>query len=1129
MRGYGLCIGDSAEPHCPSFPNVNCIQIMNTPDSKTHFSISRYPSRFAAASVLLALSLLVRADAATLYWDTNTTTAGFQTTSSTGTWNTSAFWTTDVTGTTGHGAYVADSDVVLTAGILSVSNTMSFTSSVSANSINIQAGRWTFNGTGSPSLTIGAGGLSLAAAGGGNLASSVGGGTSFSNTVSLVLGASQTWTNNAFNATNQIAVAGTVAGSALTGNTNTLTLSGNSSGSGFQLNGVVSNGTGGGAQAIIVNNQASIPSGSSSSNYQLSNAANTYSGQTQIQRGALQVTVLANAGANSSLGTGAANSVIDLGATGAANNAALIYNGSAASSTNRVINLAGNGGTLTINSTSSNAANTLTLTSDLTVAEGSKTLALGGSNTGDNTFAGKIVDPATSGVLSVAKNDAGTWVLGANNTFTGTLTVSGGVLKVNGTNTNGNVSLTGGATLAMGASATLGTGNISINGGNLLLGADTNIGAGQAITIGASGGGIGVTYDPTFFPTVTDNSGTTGGVFGIGYTGTGGIGSFAGVNALFTSNSYWFLGAFTGTTGTYTGTSLTAGNGGNYRLGGGGGTLTIQNNILTGANNLIVGGTGGGTVTLSNANTFTGTTTVQNGTLNVSSLNSVTGGTASSSLGAPTTLSNGTITLGSGTNAVALNYTGAGETTDRVLNFAGTTGSVTLGNSGTGAINYTSAPVFSGNGAKTLFLGNATDAFGGSIGAITNSSAVTSLTKQGLTNSTWILAGGAGNTYTGTTLVSGGVIQTAAVSDLATTYVNLNGAGATQYAVWQTNGTIARTLSTTANTSNLNWAANSGFAARGGSLVLNFNSGAQLSWGANGFMGSGVTPMVFGSSTADNQVELKNSFTLGDNVSSGFNRVIHVEKGTGGDSALISGVISVGGGTSSLNGFVKSGTGTLILSGNNTYTGTTTFSNATSGTLLINGNQTAATGAVTVSTGNTLGGAGIIGGATTVNAGAFLTPGAVENGTGVLTFNNGLAMNGTATLQVLSAGVRGTAYDAIDIAAGAFTGNGALVINFASLLGDAVSLDLFGGATLTALPTFSSVTATGLYSGAFSPGGGVYTLVSGGQTLTLDMTTGDLLVTGASAVPEPAVYGALAGGLALAGALCTRRRRMTGR
>ena len=1065
-----------------------------------------------------------------MYWDPNTTTAGFPSTASSGTWNTSAFWTTDSTGTTGHGAYASDSDVVLTAGILSIGNTMSLTSSVSANSINIQAGRWTFSGTGSPVLTIGAGGLSLAAAGGGNLSASVGGGTTFNNTLSLMLGASQTWTNNAFNATNQITVAGTVTGSALTGNTNTLTLAGNSLGSGFQLTGVVSNGSGGGAQAIIVNNLAAVPTGSGASNYQLANIANTYSGQTQIQRGALQVTLLANAGTSSSLGTGAANSVIDLGASGAANNAGLIYNGSAASTTNRVINLAGNGGTLTINSISATAANTLTLTSDLTAAEGSKTLALGGSNTGDNTFAGKIVDPATSGALSVVKSDAGTWVLGGNNTFTGMLTVNGGVLKVNGTNTNGNVSLTGGGTLAMSASATLGTGNISINGGNLLLGADTNIGAGQAITIGASGGGIGVTYDPTFFPTVTDNSGTTGGVFGIGYTGTGGIGSFAGVNALFTGNSYWFLGAFTGTTGTYTGTSLTAGNGGNYRLGGGGGALTIQNNILTGANNLIVGGTGGGTVTLSNANTFTGTTTVQNGTLNVSSLNSVTGGSASSSLGAPTTLSNGTITLGSGTNVVALNYTGSGETTDRVLRFNGTTGNVTLGNSGTGAINYTGTPVFSGNGAKTLFLGNATDAFGGSLGAITNSPGVTSVTKQGLTNSTWILSGGAGNTYTGTTLVSGGVLQTAAVADLATSYVNLNGVSGAQFAVWQTNGTISRTLSTTANAANLNWNANSGFAAKGGSLVLNFSSGAAQSWGAGGFMGSGVTPMVFGSSTADSQVELKNSFTLGNDVTIGFNRVIHVEKGTGGDSALISGVISQGVDTNASgdtlnNGFVKSGAGTLILSGNNTYTGTTTFSNATSGILLINGNQTAATGAVTVSTGNTLGGAGIIGGATTVNAGGFLTPGGTEGGTGVLTFNNGLAMNGTATLQILSAGTRGTAYDAINIAAGTFTGTGALVLNFSALLGDAVSLDLFGGAAFTALPTFSSVTATGLYTGAFSLSGGVYTLVNGGQTLTLNATTGDLLVTGGAAVPEPATFAALAGGLVLAGAMFTRRRR----
>lgn len=1076
------------------------------------------PAALTGSGVLLA-SLLANVAVAQIYWDPTTNSATGTATVGTnglgittavlvaGNWTTSAFWTTTPTSTVA-GDYTVypggTPDVIFNAGILSVAGgAITLTAPVSVNSIGIQGGRWTFAGT--SSLTIGAGGLSLAAAGGGNLSATVGGDTSFGS-VPILLGASQTWTNNASGNSNHVTFSGTVSG---TGATNqTLTLAGNVNGSGFKLTGVVADSAGGGKLGVTVNN---LTTNGTNTAYQLNNAANTFTGKVAVASGGLAFNSIADAGVASSLGAASgSDSVIDLGAgttTGGITLGATSSGTTVTSSSNRVINLAGTTGGGVIRNAVTSSSTTLTLSGGVTNAGGgNKSLTLSGTNIGLNTLSGVIADAADLSKTAVVKNEAGQWVLTAANTYTGGTTINAG-------------------TLALGTTGTLGQNiagnNVTIAGGNLLLNADTNVGTNQTITITSAGGGIGVSYTPTSFPTIIDNSGATGGVFGLNYTGTGGlgVGGVAGINALFTSSTSWFLGSFTGGSGVYTGTSLTAGAGNNYRLGGGGGALTVQNDVLTGANNLIVGSTGGGSVTLSSANTFTGTTTVQNGTLNVSSLNSVSGGSATSSLGAPITSANGTITLGSTTNAVGLNYTGTGETTDRILRLNGTTGNVTLGNSGTGAVNYTSAPVFSGNGAKTLILGNTTDTVGGTIGAIANSSGVTSLTKAGLTNSNWTLTAGAANTYTGTTLVTGGVLQTASVSDLATSYVNLNGADVTRYAVWQTSGTNSRTLSSTAAAANMNWQANSGFAARGGALVLNFSSGATLSWGLNGFLGTGVSPMVFGSSTANNQVELKNNFTFGDNVSAGFNRVIHVEKGTGGDSALLSGVISVGGGTSSNNGFVKSGGGTLILSGNNTYTGSTTFANATSGILLINGAQTAATGSVTVSTGNTLGGSGTIGGATTVNTGGFLAPGGTEGGIAKLTFNSSLALNGTATLQVISAATRGVTYDAIDVA-GALTGTGSLVINFSSFLGDSASLDLFNAA----LPALGSVVATGAYSGAFSFSSGIYTLVSGGQTLTLTASTGDLLVTG-SAIPEPSTYAIIFGGTALIGSWFIRRRR----
>ena len=91
------------------------------------------------------------------------------------------------------------------------------------------------------------------------------------------------------------------------------------------------------------------------------------------------------------------------------------------------------------------------------------------------------------------------------------------------------------------------------------------------------------------------------------------------------------------------------------------------------------------TLTLGTANTYTGPTWVQNGTLSVGSLNNVVlGQLSSSSLGVPGSVASGTISLGFLTQAGTLSYTGAGETTDRVINMAGTTGGATIDQSGSG-------------------------------------------------------------------------------------------------------------------------------------------------------------------------------------------------------------------------------------------------------------------------------------------------------------------------------------------------------------------------------------------------------------------------------------------------------------
>jgi len=84
----------------------------------------------------------------------------------------------------------------------------------------------------------------------------------------------------------------------------------------------------------------------------------------------------------------------------------------------------------------------------------------------------------------------------------------------------------------------------------------------------------------------------------------------------------------------------------------------------------------------------------------------------------------------------------------------------------------------------------------------------------------------------------------------------------------------------------------------------------------------------------------------------------------------------------------KAGTGTWILSGNNSYTGTTLV---TAGTLVVNGSVA---GTMSVSSGATLGGTGTINGATTISG--IHNPG---NSPGIQTFASNLTYNSGATVN----------------------------------------------------------------------------------------------------------------------------------
>jgi fibronectin-binding autotransporter adhesin len=554
----------------------------------------------------------------------------------------------------------------------------------------------------------------------------------------------------------------------------------------------------------------------------------------------------------------------------------------------------GNNGTTGQDASFTLAGNSITLCGNIT------TTAPGGGPPAGITMISTI-----SLDLVLAANSAFVPSRNATTLISHTLAVSG---KISGPF---DLAKTGNANLSLSNSANSFTGSFTVNGNNDITvasiqpsGSNSSIGAGTSINLGngnliingnvATSGNINRTINLTSLATSIvrlDNSNATAAnslvfdgplnFFGTSGTTTLGLGgSNAGANE------------FKPVLANGTGTNVTA--------------LT-----KTGASNWIVSGN----------NTYTGLTSMENGTLNVSTI----ADSGSSNIGFGTNMR-----IGFGNSTGNLNFTGSGASTARQVRIGFFSGSNGLGgatinatgvNGGTGLKftnttfndQSTTSPGTSTNRTLTLGGGNTdTNEIAGVIQNGATSNLPTLLTKSGAGR--WILDGA--NLYAGATSVNGGVLQlnhATAIPGGITSAALINSLTINGGILGLGNGDFTRSLGTGAGQVSIT-GASGGFAAYGADRVVNLGAaGTPVQWIVGGFFNSGSNSMALSHATATHSVDFQNPIDLNN-----FARTIIVANGAANVDAILSGALSSSAGTPALT---KDGLGTLMLSGVNTYGG----------------------------------------------------------------------------------------------------------------------------------------------------------------------------------------------------------------